>query len=352
MNSLVDQLIAERRAQGWGTPTDVSHAQRRGQAVRAGPPGLHPRPVHHLLDLLTRPTSGLLSFAVYYLLKNPAFRERARAEADAVLGSYVPADSTARRHLRQVLDEALRLWPTAPGFSRYPRGRRPYAIPAHTPITLALHRDTSVWGPDAAEFNPEHMVPEQLGVDLPETLQAVRHGAARGIRQAVRPAGPCWCSACAAALRPRKHHLGYQLKTKTTLTIKPTTSTSGTVVLEQAAYDRLGGRLRRARFLGACAGDDAARAPSCNAAPGALQPAAPRSRSRPGWHGQGIERGFDVTRGPGRPPVDAATARCGGVRRTTALHRIARRPSATRPLAAADNVAVLGVRLRSHRVGL
>ena len=41
-------------------------------------------------------------------------------------------------YVRQILDETLRLWPTAPGFTRQPfedtviGGR--YAIPAHTPI--------------------------------------------------------------------------------------------------------------------------------------------------------------------------------------------------------------------------
>ena len=81
-------------------------------------------------------------------------------------------------YIRQVLDEALRLWPTAPGFSRYPfedtviGGR--YAIPAHTPITVltpALHRDPSVWGPDAAEFDPEHMAPERLATISPNVYK-------------------------------------------------------------------------------------------------------------------------------------------------------------------------------------
>ena len=42
-------------------------------------------------------------------------------------------------YVRQILDETLRLWPTAPGFTRHPYedtviGGR-YAIPADTPIT-------------------------------------------------------------------------------------------------------------------------------------------------------------------------------------------------------------------------
>ena len=131
-------------------------------------------------------------------------------------------------YIRQVLDEALRLWPTAPGFSRYPFedtviGDR-YAIPAHTPITVltpALHRDTSVWGPDAAEFNPEHMAPERLASISPNVYKPFGTGqrACIGRQFALQEA-----MLVLGMLLQRfdlEDHLGYQLKTKTTLTIKP-----------------------------------------------------------------------------------------------------------------------------------
>ena len=41
-------------------------------------------------------TSGLLSFALYYLLKNPDVLERARAEVDEVLGSHRVARRSSR----------------------------------------------------------------------------------------------------------------------------------------------------------------------------------------------------------------------------------------------------------------
>ena len=69
-------------------------------------------------------TSGLLSFAVYFLLKHPEVMARAQAEADSVLGTDIailPSYAQVRKlgYITQILEETLRLWPTAPGFSRY-----------------------------------------------------------------------------------------------------------------------------------------------------------------------------------------------------------------------------------------
>src|SRR3954462_10850459 len=63
-------------------------------------------------------TSGLLSFAIYYLMMHPDVLERARAEVGQVLGNTAQPrfeQATRLRYVRQVLDETLRLWPTAPG---------------------------------------------------------------------------------------------------------------------------------------------------------------------------------------------------------------------------------------------
>ena len=98
---------------------------------------------------------------------------RARAEVDEVFGTTAaPTFEQVHRlrYVRQILDETLRLWPTAPGFTRTAarghRDRRPVRrSPRDTPITVsrqALHRSTEVWGPDAAEFNPDHTAAERM----------------------------------------------------------------------------------------------------------------------------------------------------------------------------------------------
>ena len=80
--------------------------------------------------------------------------------------------------MTQVLNEALRLWPTAPGFNRYARedtviGGR-YRLPAGTSVMVmvpALHRDQSVWGPDAEEYNPDHVAPDKLSALPPNAYK-------------------------------------------------------------------------------------------------------------------------------------------------------------------------------------
>ena len=88
-------------------------------------------------------------------------------------------------------------------------------------LTPALHRDTSVWGPDAAEFDPEHMAPERLATISPNVYKPFGTGqrACIGRQFALQEA-----MLVLGMLLQRfdlEDHLGYQLKTKTTLTIKP-----------------------------------------------------------------------------------------------------------------------------------
>ena len=115
-------------------------------------------------------TSGALSFALYYLSRHPEVVEKARAEIDAVWGSVeVPEfeQVTKLRYVRRVVDEALRLWPTAPGFAREARadtvlgGRYPMRAGQWALVLLPLvHRDPSVWtSPEA--FDPDRFAPAE-----------------------------------------------------------------------------------------------------------------------------------------------------------------------------------------------
>jgi hypothetical protein len=98
---------------------------------------------------------------------------RAYAEVDRVLGTdpSVPPNYTQVHQLQyitQILKETLRLWPTAPGFTRHCYADETviggkYKISKENPLTVLtpmLHRDKSVWGEDAEEFKPEHFSPE------------------------------------------------------------------------------------------------------------------------------------------------------------------------------------------------
>jgi cytochrome P450/NADPH-cytochrome P450 reductase len=117
-------------------------------------------------------TSGALSFALYFLLKHPDVIARAYDEVDRVLGADPGVQPTYEQvhqltYCSQILKEALRLWPTAPGFTRHALQATTigpgYSV---TPddsllvVTPMLHRDPSVWGADAEAFNPDHFAPE------------------------------------------------------------------------------------------------------------------------------------------------------------------------------------------------
>ncbi len=113
-------------------------------------------------------TSGLLSFALYEMVKNPKILAKARAEVDEMLGSEVPGIEKIQKlkYIDQILKEALRLWPTAPAFGRYPLeatqlGERFLVRPDQTILILlpSLHRDPKVWdNPEC--FDPDRMAKE------------------------------------------------------------------------------------------------------------------------------------------------------------------------------------------------
>lgn len=109
-------------------------------------------------------TSGLLSFAIYFLMNNPEKLKKAQQEVDEVLGDEVPDYKQVKKlkYVRMVLNEALRLWPTAPAFSVYAKEdttlNGKYNVKKDEVFTLLipeLHRDPSVWGEDVESFIPE-----------------------------------------------------------------------------------------------------------------------------------------------------------------------------------------------------
>ena len=173
MNEMVDRIVRERRESGddlADQPDLLSHMLS----------GVDRKTGERLDDLNIRyqvitfliagheTTSGLLSFAVYYLLNNPDVLARAYAEVDRVLGpdpARLPTYQGVNQltYMEQILKEALRLWPTAPVFALSPykdemiggvyRMRKNYQIVVLSPM---LHRDRKVWGDHADVFNPDN----------------------------------------------------------------------------------------------------------------------------------------------------------------------------------------------------
>ena len=175
VDSLLDGIIAERRSAGTVDESDLLGIMLHTPHPETGQrlDDLNIR--HQILTFLVaghETTSGALSFALYYLSRDPAVLAKAQAEVDQVLGPDRGAEPTFEqvakfRYLRRVLDEGLRLWPTAPAFTRSPRETTVLST-GHTMrpedwaivILPMMHRDPVVWGDDAAEFDPDRFLPE------------------------------------------------------------------------------------------------------------------------------------------------------------------------------------------------
>lgn len=121
-------------------------------------------------------TSGMLSYALYYLWKNPEALEKLIAEVDQVLGrdfSYVPTYEDCGRldYTQRVLKEALRLCPPVPMFPRYVTrdttvGHGRYEVKAGERMFVSLttlHTHPRFWGPDAHSFRPDRFLPGEEG---------------------------------------------------------------------------------------------------------------------------------------------------------------------------------------------
>lgn len=175
-------------------------------------------------------TSGLLTFTLYELLRNPGVLAQAYAEVDAVLPGDTPpvyADLARMPVLDRVLKETLRLWPTAPAFAVAPfddvviGGR--YRLRKNRRISVvltALHRDPKVWE-NPERFDIDRFLPENEARLPAHAYMPFGHGerACIGRQFALTEAK------LALALMLRNFAFqdphDYQFRLKETLTIKP-----------------------------------------------------------------------------------------------------------------------------------
>jgi cytochrome P450/NADPH-cytochrome P450 reductase len=140
-NALVDRLIAIRQADpDQDKYTDLLQSMLTG-LDRQSDQVLDPVNIRYqILTFLVaghETTSGLLTFALYYLIHNADVLAKAYAEVDAVLGDdpASPTEDQVRQlhYIGQILNEALRLWPPAPAFNR--RALEPVVLGGKYPVT-------------------------------------------------------------------------------------------------------------------------------------------------------------------------------------------------------------------------
>ncbi|PJZ00537.1 NADPH--cytochrome reductase [Bacillus vallismortis] len=231
MNALVDRMIAERKENPDENIKDLLSLMLYAKDPVTGETLDDENIRYQIITFLIaghETTSGLLSFAIYCLLTHPEKLKKAQEEADRVLTDDTPEYRQIQQltYIRMVLNETLRLYPTAPAFSLYAKDDTvlggEYPISKGQPVTVLipkLHRDQNAWGEDAEEFRPERF----------EDSSRIPHHAYKPFGNGQRA-----CIGMQFALQEAtmvlglvlKHfelinHAGYELRIKEALTIKP-----------------------------------------------------------------------------------------------------------------------------------
>ncbi|MBO1755223.1 cytochrome P450 [Allobranchiibius sp. CTAmp26] len=178
VDSVLDDIITARRASGDRSTGDLLGLMLNSRHPDTGE-ALNLTNVRYQINTFLvaghETTSGALSFALYYMSRDREVMRRAQEEADTILSADPDAVPTFEqvpkfRYIRRCLDEALRLWPTAPGFARGPRhgtetvgGRWTMQQDDWVLVMLtAVHRDPNVWGADADSYDPDHFLPAKV----------------------------------------------------------------------------------------------------------------------------------------------------------------------------------------------
>ncbi|MPY55927.1 bifunctional cytochrome P450/NADPH--P450 reductase [Streptomyces spongiae] len=235
MNELVDDVIARRKASGDTSTADLLGRMLHVRDEETGEPLDDLNIRYQVITFLVaghETTSGLLSFALYYLTKHPEILARAQAEVDALWGDTDEldpqyADIGKLQYIRQILNETLRLWPTAPGFAREALedtviGGK-YAVRKGETLMVtipALHREPA-WGDNVELFDPERFTPEREAARPAQAFKPFGTGdrACIGRQFALHEA-----TLVLAMLVHRYRfidHTAYELKVTQGLTIKP-----------------------------------------------------------------------------------------------------------------------------------
>jgi len=232
MNALVDGIIADRRKH----PTDGRDLLNLMLTAVDPETGEGLDDVNIRYQVLTfliaghETTSGMLTFAFSYLLRNPAVLAQCYAEVDRVMpGDARPdyAQVAKLETIERVLKEALRLWPTAPAFTLAPfedelvGGR--WLLKKDRPVNVfspGLHRNPKAWA-EPEEFDIDRWLPENEAAHHPHASKPFGNGARACIgRQFAMVEAKIAMAMLLRAFTIADPH-GYRLTIKETLSIKP-----------------------------------------------------------------------------------------------------------------------------------
>ncbi|HEY4441569.1 MAG TPA: cytochrome P450, partial [Candidatus Elarobacter sp.] len=240
MNGIVDRIIRERKEEravsGDDAKNDLLDYMLAGVDRKTGERLDDTNIRYQIITFLIaghETTSGLLSFATYYLLNNPDVLARAYEEVDRVLGTDPSVKPTIKQvrgltYIDRILKESLRLWPTAPAFALLPYADEivggKYVLKARSQVLVLLpmlHRDPAVWGERAELFDPDNFAPERERARPPDAYKPFGNGQRACIgRQFAMQEATLVIGMMLQRFR-LIDHTRYALRLKETLTVKP-----------------------------------------------------------------------------------------------------------------------------------
>ncbi|KAI0785558.1 cytochrome P450 [Abortiporus biennis] len=235
MLDLVDEIIKDRKEHPI-EKNDLLNTMLYGKDKETGKGMTDDNIKRNLLTFLIaghETTSGALSFAVYYLLKNPESMRKLRDEIDEKIGDRPMNVNDVNKlpYLLAVIRETLRLAPTAPiratsAIENTTVLNGKYAIPKGTTIICSIfmtQKDPKIWGEDAEKFKPERMLDGKFEALPPNAWQPFGFGMRGCIG---RPFAWQEAQLVLVAVLQRfdlvMEDPSYSLQIKQTLTIKPT----------------------------------------------------------------------------------------------------------------------------------
>ncbi|KAL9619781.1 MAG: hypothetical protein Q9160_005617 [Pyrenula sp. 1 TL-2023] len=238
LRKTANEVLQARKAEGHtGERKDLLSAMLDGTDHKTGQKMSDQSILDNLITFLIaghETTSGLLSFAFYFLMAHPEAYRKTRQEVDNVCGKErIKFEHLSKLpYVAAVLRETLRLKPTIPVFNIAARkdeviGKK-YSVPAGELVIALLaqsHLDPKVYGEDFRDFKPERMLEEnfnRLNGEFPNCWKPFGNGARACIG---RPFA--WQEALLVTAMLLQNFdfvlddLAYSLEIKQTLTVKP-----------------------------------------------------------------------------------------------------------------------------------
>ena len=166
LNEIVDTLVAERKGIENGNDIVDRLIAARGMDSEGNMSDVQIRDEIITLMLAGHETSATaLSWTFYLLSKNRKVEQQLREEIKEKLKGENPTHKTIQDlpYLKQVVQEAMRLYPPVPAFARKSEEETSFAgfrIPADSYIAIsiyALHRHPDFWR-NPEEFNPDRFI--------------------------------------------------------------------------------------------------------------------------------------------------------------------------------------------------